>query len=244
MAQYSGCIISAQCLGVTIIPGNLEINYPTVGIKYNRFTCTGLAHLTGWYLPNSWDTKERIQSKNTLSAGWVFPSSKLLIEASRKLQCVRQGQPISARCQQRPAPSFGMCWWRIGEHYFSSSLTQEIPLTTPSWFALILDTHHMCPQLSFPLPQSFQSFCSTFRWWKLKTCGYNFYEKFHFESLLNFNFIAIRKQKKTKDLSHPLTQKPLVKTFNKCKFSAASCWKSWPLDSVSFICFYKCSMKQ
>lgn len=141
---------------------------------------------------------KRPQSKNTLSAGWVFPSSKMLIEASRKLQCVRQGQPISARCQQRPAPSFGMCWWVGGKHYLSSYRTQEIPLTTPSWFTLILDIHHMCPQLSFPLPQSFQSFCSTFRWWKLKTCGYNFYEKFHFESLLNFNFIAIRKQKKQK----------------------------------------------
>lgn len=122
-----------------------------------------------------------------------------------------------------------MCWWRVGEHYFSSSVTQEIPLTTPSWFTLIFDTHHMCPQLSFPLPTSFESFCSTFRWWKLKTCGYNFYEKFHFESLLNFNFIAMRKTEETKDLSHPLTQKPLVKTFNKCKFSATRCWKSWPL---------------
>lgn len=102
---------------------------------------------------------------------------------------------------------------------------------TDSWY-----TPHVSSMLFSP-PPSFQSFCSTFRWWKLKTCGYNFYEKFHFESLLNFNFIAMRKTEETKDLSHPLTQKPLVKTFNKCKFSAASCWKSWPLDWVSFICF-------
>lgn len=129
------------------------------------------------------------------------------------------------------APSLGMYRWEGGEHYFNSSVTQEIPLTTPSWFILILDTHHMCPQLSFPLPHPrFQSSCSIYRWWKLKTCGYNFYEKFHFESLLNFNFIAMRKTEETKDLSHLVTQKPLVKTFNKCKFSAASCWKSWPLD--------------
>lgn len=61
MAQYLRCIISAQCLGVIIILTNLEINYPTVGIKYNWFTHTGLAHLTGWYLPNSWDTKDHNQ---------------------------------------------------------------------------------------------------------------------------------------------------------------------------------------
>lgn len=29
----------------------------------------------------------------------------------------------------------------------------------------------------------------------------------------------MRKTEETKDLSHPLTQKALVKTFNKCKFS-------------------------
>lgn len=33
----------------------------------------------------------------------------------------------------------------------------------------------------------------------------------------------MRKTEETKDLSHLVTQKPLVKTFNKCKFSAASC---------------------
>lgn len=123
-----------------------------------------------------------------------------------------------------------MYWWRVGEHYFSSSVTQEIPLTTPSWFTLILDTHTCVLKPLFPVPPNFQLFCSTFRWWKLKTCGYNFYEKFHFESFLNFNFTAMRETEETKDLSHPLTQKPLVKTFNKCKISAASCWKSWPLD--------------
>lgn len=166
----------------------------------------------------------------------IFSKQPTVDSSFKETSVSGKGQTISARCQKRPAPSFRMYWWRVGEHDFSSFVTQEIPLTTPSWFTLILDTH-MCPQCSFPLPPSFQSFCSTFRWWKLKTCGYNFYEKFHFESLLNFNFIAMRKTEETKDLSHPLTQKPLVKTFNKCKFSAASCWKSWPLDWVSFICF-------
>lgn len=81
---------------------------------------------------------------------------------------------------------------------------------------------------SFPHPH-LQWFCSIFKWWKVKTCGYNFYEKLHSEGLLHFNFIATRltekKKKKHKSFQSFPNMKAVVKTFNKCKFSPASCWK-------------------
>lgn len=89
---------------------------------------------------------------------------------------------------------------------------------------------------SFPHPH-LQWFCSIFKWWKVKTCGYNFYEKLHFEGLLHFNFIAMRKTEKNKSFQSFPNMKAVVKTFNKCKFSPASCWNIESGKIYSYKCF-------
>lgn len=58
--------------------------------------------------------------------------------------------------------------------------------------------------------------CSIFKWWKVKTCGYNFYEKLHFEGC----YISIllpwgKLKKKAKIFQSFLNMKAVVKTFNK-----------------------------
>lgn len=63
------------------------------------------------------------------------------------------------------------------------------------------------PHVSPPSFAHLQWFCSTFKWWKVKTCGYNFYAKLHFEGLLHFNFIAMRENEGTKSHSHSAAKK-------------------------------------
>lgn len=82
--------------------------------------------------------------------------------------------------------------------------------------------------------------CSIFKWWKVKTCGYNFYEKLHFEDC----YISILlpwgklKKKKPKYFSPSLTWKLFWRhLISNCKFSPASCWNMKGGEIYSYKCF-------
>lgn len=131
------------------------MNCPIAGIKKNRLKILVWSRPTGRYLPNSWGTKERTQSKNSLSPGWVLLATNCWLKLQGNYNVSGKGHHL-CKVSEKASTIIWNVLMEGGGALFQQFCNTGNPsyhtflIYTDSWY-----TPHVSSNLFFPSPQIF-----------------------------------------------------------------------------------------